>query len=583
MSGISIAGFSDSVKVPGFFAETDYNAGAVTAGSIPLVLLVVGTKTSAGSATANQDVVDIFSTGDADIALGPGSDAALQCYGALQTPGVSIKAAPVPEAGGSAAASAVIIVTGSWSSGGTLNFRVDGIAYSANALSTDTLTTFGDTVAAAVNGNGQGSCSATNTAGVVLLTRKSKGLRGNQGALYVDTSLLPGGMVVQIAGGTSTTIASGSNTQTLPQATISVASSGAFPSSGGQALVVSATSAITNGLVTFTGTGSGTLTGGSGGAGTLHTGDAVYLVVAMTGQGVRFTGGVGTESVATLLSTVVNTLQYDRIAPAQNDATNAEAWATFCNNQAAPLVGLTEHLIFAVNGTYANAVALAQTDLNAERAQVLWQGDGETYPAFVAATFGAIRTSTEQGDPDASYDDLVLPGVAPQSQKTDWPNINTQIAALNSGVTPLSTNANGKPYVVRSITSHSQDEFGNPQYTTLDTSEAVVPDYCRLVLKLLYLTVVKPANPRTGPDPAATQRLLPAGFMTPMLWTQQATNALMGLETVTPPILLPGSTAANPVFSEWDSAGQRVMSVCPVVPCPSNHAIGVSLRNVTSV
>jgi hypothetical protein len=280
---------------------------------------------------------------------------------------------------------------------------------------------------------------------------------------------------------------------------------------------------------------------------------------------------------------VVNTLQYDRIAPAQNDAVNAEAWATFANAQAQPLVGITEHLIFAENGTFSSAVTLAQTDLNAERAQLLWQNDGETYPAFVNATFGAIRTSTEQGDPDASYDNLILPGVAPQSQRTDWPNINTQIAALNSGVTPISTTATGKAEIIRSITTHSQDIFGNPQYTTLDTSEAVVPDYCRLVLKLLYLTVVKPANPRTGPDPAPTQRPLPAGFMTPLLWTQQATGAMKALENASPPILLPGSTAANPIVSEWDEAGQRVMSINPVVPCPNNHQVGVSVRNVTSV
>ena len=111
---IKIAGFSDSVKIPGFFGETVYNAGAVTAGSIPLTLLVAGTMTT-GTATPNQDVVDIFSSGDADAAFGAGSEIAVQCYAALQTAGVTIKAAPTPEANGSATATAIVSIGGTCS------------------------------------------------------------------------------------------------------------------------------------------------------------------------------------------------------------------------------------------------------------------------------------------------------------------------------------------------------------------------------------------------------------------------------------------------------------------------------------
>jgi len=650
---IQIAGFSDSVKIPGFFAETVYNAGAVTAGSIPLVLLVSGTMTE-GTATPNQDVVDVFSSGDIDAACGAGSEIARMCYAALQTPGVTIKAAPTPEAEGSEAASAILAVGGSWTAGGTLNFRIDGVALSADALSTDTPATFATTIVNAILGNGQLSSTATSSGGVVTITRKSAGARGNEGALYVDTTLIPNGMTIGIAGGTSVTVGAGSGGQALPQKTISVATLGGLPTSGSvydaalnttityvgtQNAPATAVAVGSNGVNvdTFTGTQSldatttgypavgelyiaalgvtiaytatsgtaflncttlyggtgvlasgqiiyGTLlTGCAGGSGTLTVGDTLNEVVAMTGPGVRFTGGVGSDSVATLLANVIQTLQYDRIAAAQTDAVNAEAWATFVNAQAQPLIGITEHLVFGTNGDFATAVTIAQTDLNAERAQLLWENDGETVGSCLAATFGAIRTSVEQGDPDAAYDGYVLPGVAPQSQKSDWPNTNTLIAALNSGVTPVTTNAAGQPYVVRSITTHSMDEFGNPEYTTLDTSQAVVPDYVRLVLKLYFLTVFKPNNPRTGPDPAPTARAAPAGFATPMLWTQNATQQLMQLEQTSPPILLPGSTAANPVVSEWDVAGQRIMSVVPVVPCPNDHQLGVSVQNVTTV
>lgn len=504
---INIVGFDSTIKIPGFFGETIYNAGPVTAGSLPVLLLLVGTMTSAGSATPNQDVKFITSAGDADAFFGPGCELAVQCYGALQFPGVTIWAAPVPEAGGAAAATATITITGTWNQPGTWSGRVDGVTVTANALSTDSVQSFAATVAGSINGNPHLGAVASVGGGpnyVVTLTRKSKGARGNQGALYQDVSLLPSGMGVAIAGGT-----------------------------------------------------------------------------AMTGPGVHFTGGSGTESVATLLSSVIQATPYDRIAHAQNDAVNGALWHTFLNNQAAPLTGLLEHSVLAVNGTYSAAVSLAQATLNAERMQLLWQNDGETIPSFVAATFAAKRCATEQGDPDAAYDGFPLPGVAPQSQQADWPNSATLIGALNSGLTPITTSATRQAVVVRSLTTHSQDQNGNPQYTTLDTSQAVVPDYARLTLRLYYSSEFQPNNPRVGPDPDPTQKKPPAGFATPSLWRQNATQKLQLLEQASPPILLPGSTAANPVVAEYNAAAQRLMSIAPVEPCPNDHQLGVSVRNVT--
>ncbi len=504
---IQIIGFDSTIKIPGYFGETVYNAGPVTAGSVPILLCLVGTMLSTGTATPNQDVKFITSSNDADSFFGAGCELAVMCYGALQIPGVTIWAAPVPEAGGASAATATITVSGSWSSAGTWTGRIDGVTVSANALSTDNVQSFSTTIANAINGIPQLSVTAVVGGGPtypITLTRKSKGARGNQGALYQDVSLLPAGMSVAIAGG-----------------------------------------------------------------------------AAMTGPGVHFGGGAGTESVSTLLSSVIQATQYDRFAIAQNDATNGALWHTFLNNQAAPLTGLLEHAVLAVNGTYSAAVSLAQATLNAERMQMLWQNDGETIPSFIAATFAARRCAVEQGDPDASYDSYVLPGVAPQSQQADWCNSATLIGALNSGVTPICTNATKGAYVVRSITTHSQDQFGNPQYTTLDTSQAVVPDYVRLVLRLYWGTDFQPGNPRVGPDPDPSQKKPPSGFATPSLWRQHAGLQLQLLEETAPPILLPGSTAANPILAEYNASAQRLMSVVPCYPCPNDHQIGVSVRNVT--
>lgn len=500
---ISIVGYSTNNKVPGFFAETVYGAGPISIGDIPLVLLLLGTKTSAGSATADQDIDDVLSETDADTLYGPGSELAVMCYGALQIPGVKLKAAATAEAGGAAAATATITITGTWTTAGTFSYRIDGVLVTGTVLSTDTISTLADSIVAAINGNTHLPVTAAKGAGpgyVVTLTRKSKGARGNQGVLFQVISELPSGCSSAIAGSAS-----------------------------------------------------------------------------ITGGGVNFgaTLGSGADSLTTILG-LIDTDQYDRIAFAQNDATAAAAMEAFLNTQAGPLVGFTMHAICAVNGTYSAALSLAQTTLNAERVQCMWYLNSETIPSFIAATFAAYRTFVEQTDPDAAYDGYILPGVAPQSQQADWPTMSSLIAALDNGLTPIATNRTGGAYVVRSITTKSLDSGGNPDYRTLDTSDAVVPDYVRRVLDLYWTQTFKVSNPRVGPDPVANQREPAAGVATPTLWNRNVTKIMKDLETQ----LIVTDVHTNPPVSEYNTTAKRIMSIVPVKAAANQHSIGVSVRGV---
>lgn len=74
----------------------------------------------------------------------------------------------------------------------------------------------------------------------------------------------------------TTTIAAGSNGAVLPVATLSVASTTGFPTSGTVEVVTSDGRPT---RVTYTGLGTGTLTGCSGGQGTLATGGSVHTVI----------------------------------------------------------------------------------------------------------------------------------------------------------------------------------------------------------------------------------------------------------------------------------------------------------------
>lgn len=79
--------------------------------------------------------------------------------------------------------------------------------------------------------------------------------------------------VVTMSAVARTTVASGSNAAVLPQATIHVASSSDFNSGGGTFGIVTTDGIVQ--VIAYTGKGSGTLTGCTGGTGTMHTSDPV--------------------------------------------------------------------------------------------------------------------------------------------------------------------------------------------------------------------------------------------------------------------------------------------------------------------
>ena len=503
---IIITGFSSTFKVPGYYAETVYGAGAISVGSIPLICLVVGNKTSAGSMTADTDVKQVLSVDDADAKLGPGSEIAVMCYAAIAQAGVLLWAAPNAEAGGAVAGTATITIASAATSSGQWAYWIDGVYLTGGIANGDSATTTGGAIAAAINANPRLPVTAANVSGTVTLTSKSKGLRANQHTLFQDTTQMPSGQTSAVAGGSS-------------------------------------------------------ISGVSG--------------------GVFFSGGSGTDSLTNVF-TVLFPGTYDRIACAQNDATNAAALVAQLNTKAGVLEGRLEHGLIAVSTSLSSATTLATTSLNAQRVQLLWLLNSPTHPSALAARFAAMRTATEQGDPDAAYDGAVLTSNAQcpilgQFAAADNPSQSTQTSALNNGVTPLKT-VGGQVVVVRSITSHSLSG-SNPDYRTLDTSDAYVPDYERKGLGLIWATEFLPANPRVQDDPPAGGKEAPAGAATPTRWGQRAMRFLTDLANTTPPILQ--QVDQNPVVSGFDSTAKRIMSAVPVIPASNQHQIGVSVRQVT--
>lgn len=507
----TIVGFSSSNKRPGYYGETKYGAGAISAASVPLVLLLSGLKLSGGSATANQDIVTILSADDADAYFGAGSELARMCYAALLQDGVTIKAGAIPEAGGAASATLTITIAGSWTAGGTLSYRINGETITQSTGAADTLANVVTNLTATLNNNARRpySASGNTSSGVITITIRNKTVRGNQYIVFQDTSKIASGMTSVLGGGTP-----------------------------------------------------------------------------VTGGGVPFSGGSGADSCATFLTLLTSTL-YDRIVCSENDSTNLGVWNTQLSSNAAPEPGLTEHFITAVNGSLSAATALA-TALNMERMQLMWYLNCETAPWEMSSYFAAVRSATEQTDPCAAYDDLLLVNVAPQSQVADFPNDATLQSALNNGVTPVYTK-NGQALLCRSITTHSLNG-STPDYRTIDTSDAYVPDFVRNDIGLMWNTEFKPANPRVADDPPASARPLPSGVGTPSNWNATVTKKLRNYENgILSNSSSPTAQTVPPIISDVDdnlpessySTSQRaIIGVIPVVPAANQHAIGVSVRNV---
>ncbi len=205
MTQVVIAGLTPSYKLPGAFRETKYGQGKVSVGGTQIILTVTGNKTTAGSATPDQDIVPIFDVDGADAALGEGSEGAVQCYAALAVEGIVLEAAPVAEASGGVAATLTVTFTGTWSTGGTPVLYLFGKALAFNVSAGGTVTDAAAALVAEINGQPHFFCTATNSSGVVTVLVRSKGVRGNDYVARKDMAASPTGLIMTLTGGTALT------------------------------------------------------------------------------------------------------------------------------------------------------------------------------------------------------------------------------------------------------------------------------------------------------------------------------------------------------------------------------------------
>jgi phage tail sheath gpL-like len=191
---------------------------------------------------------------------------------------------------------------------------------------------------------------------------------------------------------------------------------------------------------------------------------------SLASGGVYFSGGAGTENVATLMTNTFSEEFYTQSSSIR-DATNLGRFETQIDAKLGPLEGRLECFVGGLVGTLSAAGSIAQSTLNDSSFQMLWMEEAETPAEEFAAGVAALRHLAESAsnamDPNQRYDDVYLDWVQPQEAESKRPSRATIVSALNQGLTPLATR-NGRVYMIRAVTTRTLTDDNTADDGTID-------------------------------------------------------------------------------------------------------------------
>jgi len=530
-----VSEFAADDFVPGIATKARAAVPSSPSANTVMRLLLTGFVASDGTMEAGTISGPVTSEAQASELAGPAGELA-QAFraGRAQSKDLEMWFGAVAEPSGTKAF-ATLTISGTWSTAGEIILYVDGkpliVSIGASEGASDVATTI-DTRAAVYP---ELPYTVTVSGAECTLTKIHPTTRGNSSILYVDTTNAPSGLVVSLEpplgallsivnelrtdliahfalttgsvhgaadttsddgiGSAATTHATAIalvNTLRTAYAAHRVMTAGSVHGAADSTNVVSLAAATTAAEAVLLANDikakynahrvltSGPVHGGSGDTTNVTSAaDATDGAVTgddVTGDGVRFQGGAGTEDVSDLIAAIESDpLWFKRIVVSSLDTTNLGKWEVFADEMNAPLVAKPPGIILAHVGTQSAAQAISKTQINHEAFHPLWGYDAETPPFEIAAAMAVIRTLTERNGPEGwnqSYSNTILKGVSLARDKAKLASDHsTQKSALQNGLSPLTKTAAGEAMVVRAIWSRCQNSDGSPNYLGLDVAE----------------------------------------------------------------------------------------------------------------
>jgi phage tail sheath gpL-like len=184
-TSIVLTGLASNDPVPGNYIEVNFAQGPASSGSSEYSVLLMGNKLSTGSATVDSVIygpdtaTPMTSEADAIALFGEGSELHRMVRRFLKiNSSTSLYAIAVTESAGSQATGTVTFTTTA-TGNGTVRIFVGDEFVDASIVSGDTVTTVAASAKAAINSQKHWGVTADNVAGVLTITAKQAGLRGN--------------------------------------------------------------------------------------------------------------------------------------------------------------------------------------------------------------------------------------------------------------------------------------------------------------------------------------------------------------------------------------------------------------------
>lgn len=536
---ISIPGLAASTKTPSVYLNVVLGGPGTSAGAAPQKILLIGNKittTLTGAAPAfevgmglmpNATPTFCASTDDALQLSGQGSELHRMARAVFaQDPTANVWLASCAESAG-AAASAELTVATTATGAFSVRLRLCDQVLDVPVASGDTATSIATNIATAINNAADLPYTAQFALGVVTITAKNKGPRGN--SLIVDAYI------------------------TAPSTPIE--------------LRITSSSTASPFATTFQWTSVG----------------------SVIGQEYPLSGGTTVDSIATVLASVA-AMKFDRIVIASNDATNIGRLVTHLDNLAAVTVGIRQQGIAGTIDTLANATTLA-TGRNASRLQIAWHYASKIPGPEVASTVASARLAGdgslggslvgESSDPAANLDGVQLATVLAQTSIADQPTSTEVESALNNGLAAL-TPSGARPgfcVLARSITTRSLFN-GTPSYSVIDTAFVTVCDYVADDLQISIATTYQ--GFKLGADSASGLPPLSPRVTTPSLVRSYILDRLAGYEARA--ILRDVTVNASLLVVEADAVvSGRLNCEIPCEPVSGLHIVAGNVRQLASL